>query len=88
MFARQDGSNVTKGELEMLHICILYHLVTLANGKKMVGDRSTASIAMVMLNSFKQCMRNAIVAYEQGRIDEVSLEIGSMITPILEARKV
>uniref|UniRef100_A0A1J3F3L2 Arabidopsis retrotransposon Orf1 C-terminal domain-containing protein n=1 Tax=Noccaea caerulescens TaxID=107243 RepID=A0A1J3F3L2_NOCCA len=40
---------------------------------------------MVLLNSFKQCTRNAIVAYERGKIGETSIAIGSMITPILEA---
>ncbi|CAA7039120.1 unnamed protein product [Microthlaspi erraticum] len=53
LFARYECANVTKVELEMLDISILDHLETLENGEKMEGDRSTASTAIVMLNSFK-----------------------------------
>uniref|UniRef100_A0A1J3IJ78 Arabidopsis retrotransposon Orf1 C-terminal domain-containing protein n=1 Tax=Noccaea caerulescens TaxID=107243 RepID=A0A1J3IJ78_NOCCA len=86
MFARHECSNVHKGELEMLDIALTYELETLADGTKMGGDRSCdMSMAMVMLDSFQRCMKNAIVSYEHGKIKDSFIGLGSMVTPILLA---
>ncbi|CAA7014842.1 unnamed protein product [Microthlaspi erraticum] len=45
-------------------------------------------MAIVMVNSFLHIMRNAELSYDQGKIKEAHLVIGSMITPILLASKV
>ncbi|CAA7021688.1 unnamed protein product [Microthlaspi erraticum] len=88
LFARHECANVTKQELELLDTGIIQKLETLDNGEEMQGDLKHTSKAVVMINSFKQIMRNAELSYEQGKIKEAHLDIGSLITPILLATKV
>ncbi|CAA7043456.1 unnamed protein product [Microthlaspi erraticum] len=88
IFARHDCSNVTTQELELLDAGILQKLETLDDGKEMQGNLRQTSMAIVMVNSFLHIMRNAELSYEQGKIKEAHLVIGSMITPILLASKV
>ncbi|CAA7056272.1 unnamed protein product [Microthlaspi erraticum] len=88
LFARHERANVTKQELELLDTGIIQKLETLDNGEEMQGDLKHTSKAVVMINSFKQIMRNAELSYEQGKINEAHLDIGILITPILLATKV
>ncbi|CAA7033494.1 unnamed protein product [Microthlaspi erraticum] len=88
LFARHDCSNVTTQELELLDTGIIQKLETLEDGEEMKGDLRHTSKAVVMVNSFMHVMRNAELSYEQGKIKEAHLVIGSLITPILLATKV
>ncbi|CAA7045515.1 unnamed protein product [Microthlaspi erraticum] len=63
-------------------------LETLDDGEEIKGDLRQTSKAVVMVNSFMHVMRNAELSYEQGKIKEAHLVIGSLITPILLATKV
>uniref|UniRef100_A0A1J3ITE8 Arabidopsis retrotransposon Orf1 C-terminal domain-containing protein n=1 Tax=Noccaea caerulescens TaxID=107243 RepID=A0A1J3ITE8_NOCCA len=86
MFARHECANVRTGELEMLDIALVDELQTFEDGTELVGDTSCdTSMAMVLLDSFRQCMKNAIVSYEQGRIRSSYIGLGSLVTPILLA---
>ncbi|CAA7018802.1 unnamed protein product [Microthlaspi erraticum] len=87
LFARHDCSNVTTQELELLDEGIIQKLQILDDGTEMKGDLRETSKAVVMVNSFLHIMRNAELLYEQGKIKESHLAIGSMITPILLATK-
>ncbi|CAA7027672.1 unnamed protein product [Microthlaspi erraticum] len=88
LFARHDCSNVTTQELELLDEGIIQKLQTLDDGTEMKGDLRETSKAVVLVNSLLHVMRNAELLYEQGKIKESHLAIGSLITPILLATKV
>ncbi|CAA7025769.1 unnamed protein product [Microthlaspi erraticum] len=88
LFARHDCSNVTTQELELLDAGIIQKLETLDDGEEMKGDLRQTSKAVVMVRSFMHVMRNAELSYEQGKIKEAHLVIGSLITSILLATKV